>query len=236
MTKDKFYNTIAKDFDSIMNMYDLNRRIEVIFDDFLSKDDLKGKTMLDGGCGTGFFSKHAVKRGADVTAVDIAESLVEITKRKVPGMNGITASILELPFLNNQFDYVFSSDVIEHTPNPYIATLELIRVLKPGGKLCITVPNRSFWYFSVLIANALKLRNYHGYENWVPYRKYKKFLEKNGIKIHMYKGVHLFPFVFNPLNTILYSLDKIFERTLGVFMVNIAVYGEKRSSTNLGSI
>ena len=43
MDKEKFYDTIADDFDSIMNMYDTNRRIEVIFNDFLGNDNLKNK-------------------------------------------------------------------------------------------------------------------------------------------------------------------------------------------------
>ena len=160
MSKENFYNTIADEFDSIMNMYDTNRRIEVIFDDFLGNENLKDKSILDGGCGTGLFTKKAIERGAQVTSIDIAPKLVELTKKKNPTTNAIEASLLKLPFEDNTFDYVISSEVIEHTPNPYDAAKELIRVLKPNGKICITVPNRTFWFFSVKIANVLKMRNY----------------------------------------------------------------------------
>jgi ubiquinone/menaquinone biosynthesis C-methylase UbiE len=227
MSKENFYDTIAEDFDSIMNMYDTNRRIEVIFQDFLGAEDLKGKTLLDAGCGTGLFTTKAVERGADVTSIDIAPKLVEITKRKNPSVTAIAASIMELPFENNSFDIVISSDVIEHTPEPYVSTKEMIRVLKPGGQLCITVPNRSFWFFSVKIANKLNLRDYKGLENWVHFDEFKNFLIKNNIKINSYKGIHLFPFVVPSLNSLLYKIDKKTDTKLGKFMVNIAAFGTK---------
>jgi len=228
MSKENFYNSIADDFDSIMNMYDTNRRIEVIFDDFLGQENLKDKTLLDGGCGTGLFTKRAIERKAKVTSIDIAPKLVELTKKKNPDTNGIEASLLNLPFENDTFDYVISSDVIEHTTNPYHATTELIRVLKPGGKICITVPNRTFWFFSVKIANLLKIRDYQGYENWVHYKEFRKFLTQNNIVITNYKGVHLFPFVFSFLNPLLYKIDKMTDKKLGIFMVNIAAFGVKK--------
>lgn len=58
MDKQGFYDSIADDFDSIMNMYDTERRIEVIFRDFLGGEDLKNKTLLDAGCGTGLFIQN----------------------------------------------------------------------------------------------------------------------------------------------------------------------------------
>jgi len=228
MNKELFYNTISEDFDSIMNMYDTNRRIEVIFKDFLGSESLENKTLLDAGCGTGIFTQKAISMKAETTSLDIAPNLVEITKKKNPTCKGFEGSILNLPFKDNTFDYVISSDVIEHTPDPYKATIELIRVLKPGGKLCITVPNRSFWFFSVKIANLFKLRKYQGFENWVKYRKFQNFLKQNNIEIIKYKGIHLFPFIVSFLNPLLYKLDKKLDKKLGVMCVNIAAFGVKK--------
>jgi len=228
MNKENFYNSIADDFDNIMNMYDTNRRIEVIFNDFLGSENLKDKLLLDAGCGTGLFTKKAIEREAKVTSIDIAPKLVELTKKKNPATNAIEASLLELPFADNTFDYVISSDVIEHTSNPYNATKELIRVLKPEGKICITVPNRTFWYFSVKIANFLKIRDYQGFENWVHFKEFRQFLIQNNIHIATYKGIHLFPFVFSFLNPLLYKIDKKTDKKFGILMVNIAAYGTKK--------
>lgn len=228
MDKEKFYNTIADDFDSLMNLYDTNRRIEVIYDDFLGSEDLNNKSLLDGGCGTGLFTKKAIERGAKVTSLDIAPKLVELTKKKNPSAIGIEGSLLSLPFEDNIFDYVISSDVIEHTPNPYDAVKELIRVLKPEGKICITVPNRTFWFFSVKIADLLKLRDYQGFENWVHYNELKNYLIQNNIRIITFKGIHLFPFLIPVLNSLLYKIDKKTDRKLSKFMVNIAAFGTKK--------
>lgn len=226
--KELFYNQIATDFDEIMNMYDTNRRIEIIFDVFLKDENLKAKTLLDAGCGTGWFTKRAAEREAVVTSVDLAPNLVEITAQKVPMSKTLVASILDLPFEDNTFDYVVSSDVIEHTPDPYKAVLELIRVLKPGGKLAITVPNRSFWYFSVLIANLLKLRDYQGYENWVHYYGLKKFLQQNNTQIIQYRGLHLVPFFLGKFNRIIKKADEATKSFLSPMMINIAAYVEKK--------
>jgi ubiquinone/menaquinone biosynthesis C-methylase UbiE len=228
MSKENFYNEIAKDFDSIMNMYDTNRRIEVIFEDFLGNEDLTNKSLLDGGCGTGHFTTIAMNRNAKVTAIDLANKLVAITKDKNPKCNAVTGSLLELPFPDSHFDYVISSDVIEHTTDPYLAVKELIRVLKPGGKICITVPNKTFWFFSLKIAEVFKLRKYQGYENWLYYYRFKRFLSQNDIELIHYKGIHLFPFLISKLNPLLKKIDKNTDEKLGFMMVNIAAYGKKK--------
>lgn len=228
MSKENFYDSIANEFDSIMNMYDTNRRMEVVFDEFLKNEDISDKALLDGGCGTGLFTKRALERKAKVTSIDISPKLVALTKKKNPATVAIEASLLNLPFDDNTFDYVISSEVIEHTPDPFKATKELIRVLKPSGKICITVPNRTFWYFSLRIANLLKLRKYQGFENWVHFKSFKSFLLHNRIEIITYKGIHLFPFVFPSLNSLLYKVDKKTDKKLGMFMVNIAAYGVKK--------
>jgi len=228
MSKETFYNSIASEFDSIMNMYDTNRRIEVIFDDFLGTENLTNKTLLDAGCGTGWFTKRAIEKNAKVTALDIAPKLVEVTLKKNPTATGIEGSLLALPFADNTFDYVISSDVIEHTPDPYLAVKEMIRVLKPGGKICITVPNRTFWFFSVKIANTFKLRNYQGLENWVHYNELRKYLIANNIEINNFKGIHLYPFLISFLNPLLRKIDKLTDKSLGKFCVNVAAYGTKK--------
>ncbi|MCX7918590.1 MAG: class I SAM-dependent methyltransferase [bacterium] len=91
---------------------------------------LENKLILDAGCGTGWFTKAIIDRSGKVIAIDIGERLVKITKEKNSMAHGVVGSILAMPFKENAFGYVISSDVIEHTSNPLQATRELVRVLK----------------------------------------------------------------------------------------------------------
>ncbi len=224
MDKELFYESIAKDFDSIMNNYDIKRRIEVVFSEFLGLENLQGKKLLDAGCGTGWFSKKATELGAHVTAMDLSPTLVQITKDKVPSVNAIVGSVLEISFPDNYFDYVISSEVIEHTPNPKLAVKEMLRVLRPGGKICLTTPNKTTWYFSLIIAEKFKIRKYQGLENWSYFYDFKKFLISNDLQIISYKGIHLFPFIFPFLNPLLRFCDRIFANKFGFACVNLAAY------------
>lgn len=219
-----FYESFADQFDSRMNKYDLHKRLAVVFDELLGSHSLGGKTLLDAGCGTGWFSQRAVERGARVTSMDLGEKLLGEVAKKCASER-VVGSILAIPFQDRSFDYVISSEVVEHVPDPFKAIAELHRVLKPGGILVITTPNR-LWHFSVLIANRLKLRPYQGYENWLGYAELRDNLKRLGCHDICMKGIHLFPFV----SPIFYPILNLFHRSgrlLGPLMVNIAVRCQK---------
>lgn len=56
-------------------------------------------------------------------------------------VNGVlNINLMNIPFQNNTFDYVISTEVFEHIPNPYKAFNEIHRILKPGGSHIFTVP------------------------------------------------------------------------------------------------
>jgi 2-polyprenyl-3-methyl-5-hydroxy-6-metoxy-1,4-benzoquinol methylase len=208
-----------------MNYYDMNKRLEVVYNELLI-EDIKGKKILDAGCGTGWFSKTACERGAIVTSLDVGENLLSKVKEKC-NSECVVGSVLGLPFQNNFFDILVSSEVIEHTPNPLKAIDEFHRVLKPGGILVLTTPNR-FWYFSLLIANRFKLRPYQGLENWVGYKQLQKKLTDTGFQIKEYYGIHLFPFIFLSTNSLLDFFHK-FRKTTGPVMLNIATKCVKKA-------
>jgi len=108
--------------------------------------DLRGASVLDFGCGDGKFSALLSERGPSFLAgVDISEKAVEFAKKHIPAGSFTALTQPPLPFPDNTFDAVFSLDVIEHIPDSDAATWkkELLRVLKPGGKLLITVPSKT---------------------------------------------------------------------------------------------
>ena len=209
-----------------MNQYDLQRRLEVVFDQLLKGISLNGRKLLDAGCGTGHFSKWALDRGAQVTSVDIGINLLKEARKK--GVRHLVAGdVMKLGFGDATFDVVISSECIEHTPSPETAVSEMVRVLRPGGFLVVTCPNR-FWLWSCRLANALKLRRYQGLENWPSWGSLHQCVRDNEIDIREHVGLHLFPFILKPTHGLLRSLDRG-GKTLGRLYVNQCLLGVKLS-------
>src|SRR5437867_11712254 len=96
--------------------------------------DLSGLSVLDVGCGTGWFSQRAASRGARVTSLDIGVRLLEKARRRCR-TRPIAGDACRLPLASNTFDLVISSECIEHTVDPTLALREIHRVTKPGGLL-----------------------------------------------------------------------------------------------------
>jgi 2-polyprenyl-6-hydroxyphenyl methylase/3-demethylubiquinone-9 3-methyltransferase len=215
-----FYERFAGEFDERMDRYDLTRRLEIVFGELLGGEALAGRLFLDAGCGTGHFSRRAAKRGAEVVSLDVGPALLAKVAGKCSS-HPVIGDVLSLAFADRSFDFVLSTEVIEHTVDPEAAVRELVRVLKPGGTLVLTVPNR-FWHFSVSLANALKIRPYEGYENWMGWSRLRERLWKEGLTVKEMRGFHLFPFVLRSTHGLLRRLDRYGAR-LGPFMVNIAV-------------
>lgn len=104
---------------------------------------LKGKKCLDAGCGSGRYSVAMALHGAgSITAVDVSETGLAGAKHRAaefPQIQFQHASILDLPFEDASFDFVWSAGVIHHTSDFDKALYELTRVLRPGGKLFLLV-------------------------------------------------------------------------------------------------
>ena len=100
-----------------------------------------GERVLDFGCGAGRFVGALREAGADPVGVEIAEAALERARANAPGAD---LRLLEpdgsLPLEHASIDLVWCSEVLEHTPEPAHLLLEARRVLRPGGRLLVTVP------------------------------------------------------------------------------------------------
>ena len=226
--KTYFYEIFAREFDARMNMYDTNKRLRIIFEEMLEGNELRGKSLLDAGCGTGWFSKKALELGADVTSMDVGDNLLAEVRRKC-NSKLVKGNICGMEFADNTFDYAISTEVIEHTPNPRKALTEIHRVLKKKGIFLLTVPNK-IWHFSVVVGNALRLRPYEGHENWVGWYQLKNWLREIGFNICDMFGFHVVPFVFPRLYGVIDYFDR-YGRSIGPLMLNIAVKGVKKNNS-----
>jgi 2-polyprenyl-3-methyl-5-hydroxy-6-metoxy-1,4-benzoquinol methylase len=114
---------------------------------------LRGKHLLEIGCGMGFDSLEFLKRGVRVTATDLTQSAVDLAKRHF-ALAGYapeavhTANVLDLGFPDNTFDAVWALGVVHHTGNTARAIREIRRVLKPGGRAMIVhLYRRPSWMY-----------------------------------------------------------------------------------------
>lgn len=96
----------------------------------------KKNTLLDVGCGNGFFTYHFAKL-CDVTGIDFSEQMLKIN----PHYKLIRGDAENLPFANNSFDIAFCSNLLHHLRNPEKAINEMKRVSKKY--VIISEPNRN---------------------------------------------------------------------------------------------
>lgn len=155
----------------------------------------EGETVLDAGCGMGRHSFEFAARGARVFSMDMDVHCVRQTRFTLVHMRDssqlkqggrfqvLVGDTLNLPFRDNTFDRVICAEVMEHVHDDVKACSELVRVLKPGGLIAITVPT----YISELIYDTLTyeyftspgghIRKYHP-------RTLARIMEQNGLRIY----------------------------------------------------
>ncbi|MFG3280788.1 class I SAM-dependent methyltransferase [Streptomyces sp. NPDC048111] len=98
-----------------------------------------GVRVLDVGTGTGTVAAAALERGARVTGVDAEVSMVELAARAVPQAEFHLAVLPQLPFSEGLFDAVTGNFVLNHVGRPRAVLAELRRVVRPGGRVALTV-------------------------------------------------------------------------------------------------
>jgi len=108
--------------------------------------DVRGKSLLDLGCGAGENSVYFASKGARCVAADYSPGMVEVAL-KLAAANGVeiegqTINAMAIAIPDNTFDIVYAANLMHHIPDPLLALQEMHRVVKPGGKVCFWDPLR----------------------------------------------------------------------------------------------
>lgn len=149
-----------------------------------------GSKVLDAGCGSGRHLRALAKLpGLKLTGIDRNQKDVDEAARTLRAMpdalshdySVTCADITHLPFASEYFECVICSEVLEHIPEHEIALKELVRVLKPGGHLVVSVPR----YFSERICWLISpdySRDEGGHIRIYKNRKLQRMLAKQGLQ------------------------------------------------------
>jgi len=107
----------------------------------------KGSKILDIGCGEGDFIEYAANRGCQVWGMDFSAEMIAMAKKRAPQSKFFAGTLEE--FLQEhpggKFDGATMFEVIEHLSDPLSTLSEVKKLLKPGGRVIVSVPNQEAW-------------------------------------------------------------------------------------------
>lgn len=120
----------------------------------INKNDLKDKNVLEVGSGAGRFTEIFLNEKCNLFSIDYSNAVEANKKNNGSDFFLAQADIYELPFKFNFFDYVVCLGVIQHTPDVEKSFSEMVKYVKPGGKIVIdvysknwkTMFNSRFWF------------------------------------------------------------------------------------------
>lgn len=111
----------------------------------LLKSNFKNTVLIDIAAGQGYVSVEMAKIGLKVTALDISEQSIEKINSykkqfRLKNLDVLHSRAEKVPVASQTADYVVTNAILEHIPNEKKAVKEWLRIIKPGGRLFITVP------------------------------------------------------------------------------------------------
>ncbi len=154
---------------------------------------LRGKRLLDLGCGAGLMTEAYARAGAVAVGIDLAQRPLRAGRRHARDVTGLDnqpryvgARAETLPFPDATFDAVCTADALEHVADLSAVLDEAVRVLRPGGCFVFDTVNRTWQSRLVmlwLVQDVLRWapRFTHTYEGFVPTNDLRRHLESRGL-------------------------------------------------------
>ena len=166
---------------------------------------LRGKRILDVGCGGGLLSEALAREGAEVVAIDLAPEVLEVARLHLleSGLQ-IDYRQISAEALAEQeaggFDAITCMEMLEHVPDPGAILAAIARLLKPGGQAFLSTLNRTPQAFAAAIVGAeylLRLlpRGTHSYSSFIRPNELAAGLREAGLNLRDVSGLHYLPWL-----------------------------------------
>ncbi len=164
---------------------------------------LKGKTVLDVGCGGGILSESMAERGAKVTGIDLGEKALKVAQlHSLDSGVALDYQLISVEKLAEQqpasFDVVTCLEMLEHVPDPASVVAACAKLVKPGGKVFFSTINRNpkAYLFAVIGAEYLLNmlpRGTHDYTKFIKPSELASWMRLAGLSLNHQIGMSYNP-------------------------------------------
>jgi len=154
----------------------------------------KHKSIIDLGCGEGIALEKLERSYPEKTIIGVDLEMENIEICREHGLTAIYADVYELPVYSNSFDACLCIDMFEHLQNPAQSVKEIVRILKPGGRLVAVIPHDRNFFLARLACLMFKEAFYDvGHQRqWKP-RDLANLLTSQGLVVKAQRNL---PFIF----------------------------------------
>ncbi len=174
MNSQVYFDQIAHDWDQMRQSFFSDRVRDVAIATAVVQP---GKIAADIGAGSGFLSEGLLRKGVRVYAVDQSHAMLEVMKTKFQAYDQVSyfqGESQNLPIPDASVDYVFANMYLHHVESPLATIKEMVRILKPGGRLVITDLDKHDYEF-------LRIEQH---DRWLGFEReaIKRWLRKAGLE------------------------------------------------------
>ena len=179
---------IAHGYDAIAGRLRMSPKFYRLCADMLVPRLIAGNALVDLGCGEGHLLAAFAARNPDLRffGLDLSPKLCELARQRLPAAVVREGDVEALPFGAGEFDAVSMTEVLEHLSEPQRALAEIFRILRPGGWLLLTLPNRDWLCYRQYLTNR---KRYQPVDDlWYSVDEARQMLVTSGFVVHQVRG------------------------------------------------